>query len=373
MDRALLAAIAARAAAHDRAASFPQDSLALLHRAGVLALTVPARWGGGGAGLARAAAAVAQVGGACASTGLVLAMQLIQQALLPEDAGWPEALRERIGREAVRDGALANTLRAEAALGAPTRGGLPDTVAEQTPEGWRLTGRKIYCTGAPALRWMLVWARTAEASPRCGYFLLPAGTPGTHFETEWDHLGLRGSASETLVMQGAPIPAEYAGELRPAAAWAALPDALLAWHALLPAAMYDGIARAARDWTLGFLRTRTPTSLGAPLASLPRVQEAVGAIEQRLAVNARLLAAAGAAVDAGAPPSGQEAGLMKLALNDNAVAVVEQCAALAGNHALTRHNPLERHWRDVLCSRIHTPQADAARLAAGRAALAERG
>jgi alkylation response protein AidB-like acyl-CoA dehydrogenase len=133
--------------------------------------------------------------------------------------------------------------------------------------------------------------------------------------------------------------------------------------------MYGGVARAARDWTLGFLRRRAPTSLGAPLASLPRVQEAVGAIEERRLAAERLLASAAAAVDAGQPPPGREANLLKVTLAEHAVAIVEQCAALAGNHALARRNPLERHWRDVLCARIHTPQADAARLAAGRAAL----
>ena len=45
--------------------------------------------------------------------------------------------------------------------------------------------------------------------------------------------------------------------------------------------------------------------------------------------------------------------------------------ALTGNHGLSRANPLERHLRDVLCARIHTPQADAAHVAAGRAALGQ--
>ncbi len=369
VDPETLKAIAAAAPAHDRDASFPAGSIARLGQAGTLALTTPAAWGGGGAGLTQAARAVAAVGGACASTGLVLAMQLIQQKLLPEDAGWPPALRERIGRMASTDGALCNTLRSEAALGAPTRGGLPETVARRTAGGWALTGRKTYCTGLPALRWLLVWARTEEDVPRCGYFLVEAGTPGLRMAPSWDHLGLRASASDDLVMEDAPIPAEYAGELRLPAGWAALPDALLAWHALLPAAVYGGVARAARDWLLGFLRARTPTALGAPLASLARVQEAVGGIEEKLLAHGRLLGSAAAAVDAGAPPSGVESGLLKLSLAELAVQVVEGCAALAGNHAMARRNPLERHWRDVLCARIHTPHGDAARAAAGRALL----
>jgi alkylation response protein AidB-like acyl-CoA dehydrogenase len=49
---------------------------------------------------------------------------------------------------------------------------------------------------------------------------------------------------------------------------------------------------------------------------------------------------------------------------------VQLAAELAGNHGLSRRNPLERHLRDVLCARIHTPQPDAAWIAAGRLALA---
>ena len=56
---------------------------------------------------------------------------------------------------------------------------------------------------------------------------------------------------------------------------------------------------------------------------------------------------------------------------DNAIRAVELALQLSGNHGLTRHNPLERHWRDVLCSRIHTPQNDAVLVAAGKRALKE--
>jgi alkylation response protein AidB-like acyl-CoA dehydrogenase len=42
---------------------------------------------------------------------------------------------------------------------------------------------------------------------------------------------------------------------------------------------------------------------------------------------------------------------------------------LIGNPGLSRHNPLERHHRDVLCSRIHSPQDDMVLLGLGKAAL----
>ena len=61
----------------------------------------------------------------------------------------------------------------------------------------------------------------------------------------------------------------------------------MAWNAAGIGAIYTGIARAARDWVVDFLRHRVPTGLGAPLSTLPRAQEKVGEIEMLLAANAR--------------------------------------------------------------------------------------
>jgi hypothetical protein len=47
--------------------------------------------------------------------------------------------------------------------------------------------------------------------------------------------------------------------------------------------------------------------------------------------------------------------------------------ALVGNNVLTRKYPLERHYRDVLCARAHTPQDDSVVAAAGQAAFAAAG
>jgi len=55
-----------------------------------------------------------------------------------------------------------------------------------------------------------------------------------------------------------------------------------------------------------------------------------------------------------------------LAGAQEAIPAVEQ----AGNDGLTRKYPLERHYRDVLCAQVHTPQDDAILAAAGWAALA---
>jgi alkylation response protein AidB-like acyl-CoA dehydrogenase len=138
---------------------------------------------------------------------------------------------------------------------------------------------------------------------------------------------------------------------------------------VLTGALYTGVARAARDWVVTFLHARKPANLGAALATLPRMQVPVGAIEERLTVNAALIEQAVRAADAGMPLSGLTLNLFKTTIAENAVRAVEQALVLTGNRGLSRINPLERYWRDVLCARVHTPQVDSVHLAAGRAAL----
>ncbi len=65
------------------------------------------------------------------------------------------------------------------------------------------------------------------------------------------------------------------------------------------------------------------------------------------------------------------AGQLKQLVGANAIEAVTLAVEAAGNPGLSRHNALERHYRDVLCSRIHTPQDDVVFSQAGRAALAQ--
>ncbi|WP_395681094.1 acyl-CoA dehydrogenase family protein, partial [Inquilinus sp.] len=285
------------------------------------------------------------------------------------ERGWPAHLAEKLGREAASGVSVINALRVEPELGSPARGGLPATVARRTPEGWRVSGHKIFATGIPILSWLAVWAVTDEAEPRVGTILVPAGTPGIRVVESWDQLGMRATNSHDAILEDVLVPLDHAVDLRPPEAWRVPEPIKSAWSALLIGALYDGVARSARDWFAGFLKTRTPANLGAPLATLPRMQDAVGEIEALLAVNARLIASAARDVDDGRPPSPSESGIIKLTVTGNAIAAVEIAVRLTGNPGLARANPLERHYRDVLCARIHTPQDDSIRLAAGRLAL----
>ncbi|MFC7737051.1 acyl-CoA dehydrogenase family protein [Roseomonas sp. GCM10028921] len=375
MDGAILPAVAdpvaglarrfaERSALHDREGSFPHENIAALRGAGLLSLTVPPEAGGQGIGLEHAARIVGTIAEGCPATALVLAMQTVQHRGIARNAAIPPAVRARLARGAVERGELINALRVEPELGTPARGGMPATTARRTAGGWSLSGRKIYSTGSPALDWGLVWARTDEEAPRTGLFLLPMRGPGVRIVETWDAAGLRASGSHDVLMNEVALPEDHALELRAPSAWTERDADAVAWNTLLVAALYTGVARAARDWLIDFLRARVPASLGQPLATLPRVQEAVGRIAALILTNERLVASA-AAGDATAA----ELGLVKTVAADNAIAAVQEAVALCGNHALARSNPLERHLRDVLCARIHTPQPDAALIAAGRAVL----
>lgn len=359
---------AARAAEHDRTGSFPFENFRELSEAGLLSLTVPAAHGGGGAGARYAAKILGIIGKADASTALVLSMHYINHLVMARSPTWPARLSRKLARESVEGLALINALRVEPDLGSPARGGLPATIARRTETGWRLSGHKIYSTGSPILKWYLVWARTDEAEPRVGQFLVPAALPGTRIVETWDHHGLRASGSHDVIFDDVVIPLDAEVDVRKPADWRAPDVAQATVHTIFVAAIYDGIARAARDWLINFLKTRVPANLGAPLASLPRAQEILGGIEAKLAVNARLIDSFASDFDDGLQLSAIESNIVKLTVTNNAVAAVEDALSLTSNHGLSR-NPLERHYRDVLCGRVHTPQDDATKISAGRVAL----
>ncbi|MBF5003589.1 acyl-CoA dehydrogenase family protein [Diaphorobacter caeni] len=368
--RVLAVDFAGRAVQHDRDGTFPHENFADLHAAGLLALAAPVALGGQGASSTQLAEVLGAIGYGCPATALVLSMQYIQQRQAGRaGSSWPEALARKLVKDAVERGALINALRVEPELGSPARGGLPATVATRTPDGWRISGRKIYSTGSPALRWLAVWARTDEAAARVGTFLVRADDPGVLIEETWDHLGLRASGSHDVVLDGVLTPADHAIGLAPPGATPAKDGAFQAEMTLLLGAIYDGVARAARDWLVAFLNERTPANLGAPLASLPRFQEAVGRIEGQLLSNRVLLARLAADLDGEVSTSATDAGLVKNLVMAQSIAVVQEALSLTSNHGLSRRNPLERHLRDVLCGRVHTPQEDSVWVAAGRAAL----
>lgn len=363
--------LAASAEQYDRSAEFPRANFELLAREGLIGLTVSRDLGGRGASLSEAIRVLGAVAKGEPSTALILFMTYHYHASPVRAQGWPQAIYERLARDAVAGRGLIGGLRVEPELGTPVRGGLPATVARRTADGWALSGTKIYSTGSTGLDWFSVWAKTDEEQPRVGNFLVKADSAGIVIEPAWDHLGMRATVSHAVHFTDTPTPLDHAVDIRRPEQWAAGAGdpGLAIWNALSISTIYDGVARAARDWLRAYLNDRVPTNLGTSLATLPRVQEKFGEIEALLQVNRTLIRDAAARHDAGDPPGAVEVNNIKYVATANAIRAVEIGLELTGNPGISRKNPLERHYRDVLCSRIHSPQTDTILIAAGRSAL----
>jgi alkylation response protein AidB-like acyl-CoA dehydrogenase len=192
--------------------------------------------------------------------------------------------------------------------------------------------------------------------------------PGIRIVETWDHIGMRATCSHDVVFTDVPVDPDHI-LLKPPAEWQHADPTQMAWNAAGIGSIYTGIARAARDWVIDFLRHRVPTGLGAPLSTLPRAQEKVGEIEMLLSANDRLIASIATEIDDGLPTKPNESALIKAMVIENAIRAVELAASLAGNHAHAKANAIERHIRDVRSGRVQAPQADAAFVAAGRRVL----
>jgi alkylation response protein AidB-like acyl-CoA dehydrogenase len=381
--RAAAREIASRADEHDRNAAFPSDGIAALWRAGLGNLTLSTDHGGDGLSLLETARAVRRIGAADASVALIWVMHLAHLRLIEDPRfGLSADARDAIIRSSLDGPALINALRVEPELGTPARGGIPATTASPTVasgvEDWRLNGHKIYCTGSHGLRWLLVWASAAPDAAgdvRVGPFVVDADTSGIEVRETWDHLGMRASASHDMILADAAVPAGWTGVLEPAggASAAGQDPAAVAVLSLLLSSLYLGVAEAARDRLADYLHERVPTSLGAPLASLPRFRAAVGEIASSLVCARRLLDGLAGDLDAGDEPArsaAAEAGPIKMVVSRAVISATEQAVALVGNPGLSRHLPLQRHLRDAMCSRTHTPQDDTIAAEVGRRTLA---
>ena len=366
---ALRPRFAARAAAYDRSGEIAFDNLADLREAGLLALALPRAYGGRAIGLRRISTIIADVARGDPSTALILAMQYLQSGSAGRAKAWDEGIKAELFASIRDEGALINALRVEPELGTPARGGRPATNVSLRDGVWRLNGRKIFSTGSEALGWGVVWASTNETDPRVGQVLVRLDRPGVRIERSWNQLGMRATGSHTIVFENVEIPERWLVNLnRPdAAPGEELSAAFESTVAI--AALYDAVAREARDWLVGFLKNRTPTNLGAPLSTLPRFRSLVGEIDALLLSSEALLELAYARDERGAG-LGADALLVKHNVTENAIEAVGKAVAAIGNPALSQDNPLERHYRNVLCGRIHTPQGDAVLSAAGGRALA---
>ncbi|KXV40697.1 acyl-CoA dehydrogenase [Gluconobacter japonicus] len=364
----LVQVFAERAPRYDRSGNIAVENLHDLHEAGFLALALPKAAGGEDISLRTVTQIISRLAQGDPSTALILAMQYLQSGAFAHSPQWSDEVKQELFESIRQEGALINALRVEPELGTPARGGLPDTTVSRNGSTWRISGRKIFSTGSTALQWGVVWAKTDDAEPKVGPVLVPLDLRGVRIEKSWHQLGMRATGSHTIIFDNVEIPERYLGLLVPSPAKENGPVAIASWHAIVIAGLYNGIAIAARDWLVTFLHSRVPSNLGTSLATLPRFHILLGEIDALLLSNEALINHAITLAEQGTE-SDTRAGLAKQVVTENAIAAVSKAVAAIGNPGLSQDNPLERHYRNVLCGRVHTPQGDSALLAAGREAL----
>jgi alkylation response protein AidB-like acyl-CoA dehydrogenase len=343
LAESLAAELAKRAALHDRDGSFPHASVDALKRARYFVAPVPVEHGGLGvtsvhdvivasSRLARGDASVA-IG---VNMHLVLLLNIVRRfedAVAAGNDRRVAALGASLAAIA-RDGVVMAAAISE--LGQDlTR---PGTTAERTASGWRIDGRKAFCTMSPAatVLFTAVTFTDRDGVERYGYAQVPANAPGVEIHDDWDALGMRASGSHSVSFTAVELPeAALRGGFPAGDADGYMERNLVA--GLFHASASLGIAEAAGaafsprgepDARTRTLLAENVIELAAARATLSRAAALVDDHEPDRALFAETQAA-------------------KAFVNEAAARIVDRALALSGGAGYRNGHPLARAYRDV--------------------------
>jgi alkylation response protein AidB-like acyl-CoA dehydrogenase len=338
--------LARRAPEHDREATFPHSGIDALKAAGYFTAPVPEVHGGMGVtSVHDTIVASGRLARGDASVAIGVNMHLV--VLLNVVRRWRAALD---GGDARRAAAFAtfmeDLVRDEvvmaAAISEPgqdlTR---PRTRATRVDAGWRIDGRKAFCTMSPAATVLHTAVTFVDASgvERYGYAPVSPDASGVTIHGDWDALGMRASGSHSVTFDGVVVPA---GALR---GGFVVGDANAYMERNLVAGLFHasaslGIAESAVACSLPtvhlepdarsrMLLAENAIELGAARASLSRAATLVDEGEHELlALFAETQAA-------------------KAFVNDVSARIVDRALALSGGAGYLNGSPLARAYRDV--------------------------
>jgi alkylation response protein AidB-like acyl-CoA dehydrogenase len=359
---------AERAAKHDEAGSFPFENFAELQQAGFMKLPVERTLGGDEISLYELVLVQERLAYGDGSTALAFGWHLGLMLHLRNARPWPEPLYRSFCREVVEHGAMINSFASEPATGSPSRGGRPETVAERTEGGWRITGRKTYSTLSPILSHFIVTAWVPEEEATAEFFV--RRSKGIRIEETWNTLGMRATGSHDLILDGVFVPEEAMIRKRERDKE---PNDGGGWLLHIPAC-YSGIAYAARDFAVKFARTYRPNSLPGPIADLPHIQHKLGLIEAELKAARTFMYETADRWDRGPERRASlrtDMGLVKYMVTNGAIRVVDLAMRIVGGASLSRTLPLERMYRDVRAGLHNPPMDDMVLSNLAKAALSE--
>jgi alkylation response protein AidB-like acyl-CoA dehydrogenase len=379
-------ALAPRAAKHDREASFPIENFRDMHAEGLLAICIPREDGGVGADFATYCLAAAELGRYCGATALSWNMHVcstLWSGALADDLDMPpperEAHRRRRHlhyRRILDRGAVYAQPFSEggaAAAGTAAFG----TEARPVEGGFVVTGKKIFASlsGAADYYGVLCTERgEGEAASRRNtlYLAIPADADGVSVVGDWDPLGMRATVSRTLLFKDVFVP--HDAMLMPQGAYF---QAATRWpHMFLTLSpTYMGLAQAAYDFAIAYLRGEVPGTPPVKRRMFPTKQIAVAEMHVTLEQTKALWFQA--ITEARADPSKEQvlrAYAAQHTVMENANALAAKALRTCGGQAMLKSLPLERIYRDSRCGSLMLPwTAEICLDRIGREALYEPG
>lgn len=346
------------AAEVDRSASFPRKAVDALADAGLLALTVPGEWGGGGGSLRDAASVVRTLSGACGSTAMVVMMHYSAVAALTA-AGREAELRE------LASGRHLSTL-AFSEPGSRSHFWAPMSSAAQDGDEVTLNARKSWVTSAGQADSMIWSSRPAAGEGPMSLWFVPADTPGLSVTGTFDGLGLRGNSSCPMSAVDARVPATSLLGADGGGLDLAL-SAVLPVFLLLNASASVGLMEAVTAETVAHLGRTRLEHLGRSLAEQPEPRAAVARMRIDTDRTAALVDAALTAVEQGRPEAQLLVLQVKAAADESAAATADLAMLTCGGAAFRRELGVERRFRDSRAARVMAPTTAALHDFVGRA------
>jgi alkylation response protein AidB-like acyl-CoA dehydrogenase len=357
--------IAPRAAEIDESAEFPWDVVELFREHDLFGLGFEERFGGMGAGALMLLVAVEEVSRACATSGLVLAVQELGSLAL-RLAGTDEQKERYLPRLASGEwlGAYALTEAGSGSDSAAMR-----TEAQAEGGEYVLNGSKRFITNAGLAGLYTVFAKTDPAAGHAGIscFVVEADTPGFEMGRIEPKMGIKGSTTGELLFGDCRIPAaNLVGE-----EGEGFKIAMRILDRSRPgiAAQALGIAQGATDYALDYAKSRE--TMGQPIAEHQLVAAKLADMETRCEAARGLLYKVGLMIDEDAADLTKASAIAKLFCSDTAMAVTTEAVQILGGYGYMKEYPLERMMRDAKITQIYEGTNEIQRLVIAREMVRE--
>jgi len=351
------------AAAIDRDARFPRETVRRMGELGLMGIAVPEAWGGSGGDTVGYVLALEEVARACASHAVIMS---VNNSLYCDPVlRWgTEEQKARFLAPFAAGRQLGCFCLTEPEAGSDARN--QSTLALRDGTGYRLRGRKVFVTNGREADAALVFAQTDRALGHRGIsaFLVDKGAPGfTVVKTE-DKLGIRASDTAEFLFEDCPVPAgQRLGEEGQGfrIAMAALDGGRIGI-----AAQAVGIAQGAYELALAYARERK--SFGVPIGQHQMVGWMLADMATAIEAARLLTWRAAWLKDAGAPYA-VEASMAKLFASEVAMRVTTDAIQVHGGYGYITEYQVERYFRDAKITQIYEGTSQIQKLVIARRVL----